>query len=196
MVGRKKLRTNKGQKMTNSEVCAAFLDRKLNRKKEPKANSSNKNLSYEDNRLYSYSSLLATIDRVKGHIIIYGDTAEYSVTSATHKTRLLKCINTSIYKVWYIPNMYAKSAIHSYILFILDYALKIQGARSRKAAYVNTAKACIKEAKEYIDGYVDNNESRYIDILNELEQAIDNNTLWNIPISNTIDVQALTQEIN
>ena len=107
------------------------------------------NMSYNGNRLYSYSSILATIDREKKIVKIDRRIANYSNTSRRHHRYLLNAI-PSDYTVFTNPgpDLEPLDGYLEEILTLLD-----KSTRARTTDYVTPAIKLINEAMQYINSY-------------------------------------------
>lgn len=117
------------------------------------------NMSYYGTKLYSYNTVLATIDREHNIINIDKSTAHYSYTSGRHYRYLLEAIPNSSYTVFTypfhesdVPSWYLKQCIE-----LLD-----KQSRARVRDYTSDVIQYLNEALKYMSMYkYDKRKSAY-----------------------------------
>ena len=125
--------------MNNTQVAHHFI--------YESSEAQGSNFSCINKRLYSYSSLMATIDREKKIILIDQRISNYSNSSQKHRNHLLRAI-PSYYSVfeWYWKDGSFIEAQHNVILNLIG-----KQSRARKADYSNQIKRLIDLCNEYLN---------------------------------------------
>lgn len=150
--------------MNNAQVAHHFIYN------SSPANGSN--FSCNNNSIYSYSSLMATIDREKKIILIDQRISNYSNSSQKHRNHLFKAIpsNYSVFEWHWSDGSFIDSKYHV-ILELID-----KQSRARKVDYSNQIAKLIDLCNEYAE------------LFQEEVSAEDHILLDQI---NTIDIQEL-----
>lgn len=143
--------------MNNSELAHHFIYNSLEAK--------GSNFSYNNERLYSYSSLMATIDREKKIILIDQRISTYSNSSQKHRNHLLRAIpsNYSVFE-WYWRDGSFIEAQHDIILQLID-----KQSRARKVDYSNQIERLIDLSIEYSQVLKEEVEESDLELLHELK---------------------------
>ena len=123
--------------MNNSRVAHHFI--------YESSEAQGSNFSCNGRKLYSYSSLMATINREKKIILIDERISHYSNSSQKHRSHLLRAI-PSDYSVfeWYWKDGSFIEAQHNVILNLIE-----KQSRARKVDYSNQIKRLIDLCNEY-----------------------------------------------
>ena len=123
--------------MNNSELAHHFIYNSLEAK--------GSNFSYNNERLYSYSSLMATIDREKKIILIDERISRYSNSSRKHRNHLLRAIpsNYSVFEWNWRDGSYIEEQYNT-ILNLID-----KQSRARVYDYSNQIERLIDLSIEY-----------------------------------------------
>lgn len=179
--------------MTNAEICSAFLNHTMDQHGNPECTPKNSNMSYYGNNLYSYDTVLASIDRKRKILYIYQSCVNYSNTSAKQASILRQCVNYSDFKSWFtIPDHAQCSHSYGYIETIIKHMEKHQ--RANKHDYTINIQIVIEEATNYIKlnekGY---SKTKLNKIIKNLEQAFNNYKLWNIPYLKTYNYRRIKE---
>ena len=143
--------------MNNSELAHHFIYNSLEAK--------GSNFSYNNERLYSYSSLMATIDREKKIILIDQRISTYSNSSQKHRNHLLRAIpsNYSVFE-WYWRDGSFIEAQHDIILQLIG-----KQSRARKVDYTNQIERLIDLSIEYSQVFKEEIEESDLELLHELK---------------------------
>ena len=125
--------------MNNSRVAHHFI--------YESSEAQGSNFSCNGRKLYSYSSLMATINREKKIILIDERISHYSNSSQKHRSHLLRAI-PSDYSVfeWYWKNGSFIEAQYNVILNLIE-----KQSRARKVDYSNQIKRLIDLCNEYLN---------------------------------------------
>ena len=124
--------------MNNSQVAHHFI--------YESSEAQGSNFSCNGSKIYSYSSLMATINREKKIILIDEGISHYSNSSQKHRSHLLRAI-PSDYSVfeWYWEDCSFVEAQYNVILNLIG-----KQSRARKADYSNQIKRLIDLCNEYL----------------------------------------------
>lgn len=118
---------------------------------------------YKDKNIYSYDSLLGTIDDKSKVLFIDNYIKSYSITTAKQTSKLVNNALRSNYKVLYIPlNLSPKEIIMFYWEEVEKYIVKYTRAYKTKESYKILIKRALEEAEFYAD-YIkfDKNSEEY-----------------------------------
>lgn len=144
--------------MRNENVAHCFI---YNEDSEEKGS----NFSFKGNKLYSYTSLMARINRDKKTILIDEHISDYSNTSRKHRRNLFKAI-PSIYSVFewrWKDSSYIESQ-YNLIIEMLD-----KQSRARTSDYslniANAISSCTNYEIEFPEEISENDKELLIDIL-------------------------------
>ena len=123
--------------MNNSQVAHHFI--------YDSSSAQGSNFSCNDNNIYSYSSLMATIDREKKIILIDQRISTYSNSSQKHGNHLLRAIpsNYSVFE-WRKDDGSFIEAQHDIILQLIG-----KQSRARKVDYTNQIERLVDLSIEY-----------------------------------------------
>lgn len=124
--------------MNNSQVAHHFI--------YDSSSAQGSNFSCNDKNIYSYSSLMATIDREKKIILIDQRISTYSNSSQKHRNHLLRAIpsNYSVFEWRKDDGSFIETQYHKILLFI-DKQL-----RARKTLYYGQITKLIDLCNEYV----------------------------------------------
>ena len=124
--------------MNNSQVAHHFI--------YESSQAKGSNFSCNDNNIYSYSSLMATVDREKKIILIDQRISTYSNSSQKHRNHLLRAIpsNYSVFEWHWSDGSFIETQYHKILLFI-DKQL-----RARKTLYYGQIIKLIDLCNEYV----------------------------------------------
>lgn len=123
--------------MNNSQVAHHFI--------YDSSSAQGSNFSCNDNNIYSFSSLMATINREKKIILIDQRISTYSSSSHKHRSHLLRAIpsNYSVFE-WRKDDGSFIEAQHDIILQLID-----KQSRARKVDYTNQIERLVDLSIEY-----------------------------------------------
>lgn len=143
--------------MNNSELAHHFIYNSLEAK--------GSNFSYNNERLYSYSSLMATIDREKKIILIDERISTYSNSSRKHRNHLLRAIpsNYSVFE-WRKDDGSFIETQHNIIIQLID-----KQSRARKVDYTNQIERLIDLSIEYSQIFKKEVEESDLELLHGLK---------------------------
>ena len=149
--------------MNNSQVAHHFI--------YESSEAQGSNFSCNGRKLYSYSSLMATIDREKKIILINERISHYSPISQKHRSKLLRAI-PSDYSVfeWYWKDGSFIEAQHNVILNLIG-----KQSRARKVDYSNQIKRLIDLCNEYSNLFTIEEKDKVL--LDDINTTIDINEL-------------------
>ena len=125
--------------MNNSQVAHHFI--------YESSQAKGSNFSCNDNNIYSYSSLMATVDREKKIILIDQRISTYSNSSQKHRNHLLRAIpsNYSVFE-WHLNDgSYIYTQYHQILLLIN------KQSRARKVDYSNQIAKLINLCNKYVE---------------------------------------------
>ena len=144
--------------MNNSELAHHFIYNSLEAK--------GSNFSYNNERLYSYSSLMATIDREKKIILIDERISTYSNSSKKHRNHLLRAIpsNYSVFEWYWRDGSFIYTQYHQ-ILLLLN-----KQSRARKVDYSDQISKLIDLSIEYSELFQEDIKESDLIMLGELKQ--------------------------
>jgi len=143
--------------MNNSQVAHHFI--------YDSSSAQGSNFSCNDNNIYSYSSLMATIDREKKIILIDQRISTYSNSSQKHRNHLLRAIpsNYSVFE-WYWDNGSFINIQYHQILFLIE-----KQSRARKVDYTNQIERLIDLSIEYSQVFQEEVSDEELELLHELK---------------------------
>ena len=178
--------------MTNDEVIKAFVDHEVH-KGAHQASNPKGSLSYIDDTLYSYNSILATFDRRNRAILVNKDIANYSVTSAKHAAKLKSFWVDSVF---YILDNAGVTPIDKYLVEIIETMEKYTRARSNKEYIHDTLEYIFRAYSDAIPYFLSGSKKRTAKKrMEKLKQAFANYTLWDIPYSQTVNLTKLKEKL-
>ena len=125
--------------MNNSQVAHHFI--------YDSSETQESNFSCNDNSIYSFSSLMAKIDREKKIILIDQRISNYSNSSQKHRSHLLRAIpsNYSVFE-WRKDDGSFIETQHNIILQLID-----KQSRARKVDYTNQIERLIDLCNKYVE---------------------------------------------
>ena len=142
----------------NDEVVTKYLEQQISH-----CSNRQKTFSYKGKEIYSYNSLLGTIDDKAMVLFIDVYIKSYSNTTAKQTSKLVNRALRSNYKVLYIPlNLSPKKTIMFYWEEVEKYIVKYVRAYKTKEHYKLLIKRTLEEAEFYAD-YIkfDKNSQEY-----------------------------------
>ena len=142
----------------NDEVVTKYLEQQISH-----CSNRQKTFSYKGKEIYSYNSLLGTIDDKAMVLFIDVYIKSYSNTTAKQTSKLVNRALRSNYKVLYIPlNLSPKKTIMFYWEEVEKYIVKYVRAYKTKEHYKLLIKRVMEEAEFYAD-YIkfDKNSQEY-----------------------------------
>ena len=144
--------------MNNSQVAHHFI--------YDSSSAQGSNFSCNNNKLYSYSSLMATINREKKIILIDERISTYSNSSHKHRNHLLRAISStySVFEWYWRDGSFIYTHYHK-ILLLLS-----KQSRARKVDYSNQIKRLIDLSIEYSELFKEDVEESDLIMLGELKQ--------------------------
>lgn len=125
--------------MNNSQVAHHFI--------YDSSSAQGSNFSCNDNNIYSFSSLMATIDREKKIILIDQRISTYSISSQKHRNHLLRAIPShySVFEWHWNDGSFIYTQYHQILLLIG------KQSRARKVDYSNQISKLIDLCNEYAE---------------------------------------------
>ena len=125
--------------MNNSQVAHHFI--------YDSSSAKGSNFSCNDNNIYSYSSLMATIDREKKIILIDKSISTYSNSSQKHRNHLLRAIPSyyNVFEWHWNDGSFIYTQYHQILLLI------VKQSRARKIDYSNQIARLIDLCNEYAE---------------------------------------------
>ena len=143
--------------MNNSQVAHHFI--------YDSSSAQGSNFSCNDNNIYSYSSLMATIDREKKIILIDQRISTYSNSSQKHRNHLLRAIpsNYSVFE-WRKDDGSFIETQHDIILQLID-----KQSRARKVDYTNQIERLVDLSIEYSQVFKEEVEESDLELLHWLK---------------------------
>ena len=143
--------------MNNSQVAHHFI--------YDSSAAQGSNFSCNDNNIYSYSSLMATIDREKKIILIDQRISTYSNSSQKHRNHLLRAIpsNYSVFE-WRKDDGSFIETQHDIILQLID-----KQSRARKVDYTNQIERLVDLSIEYSQVFKEEVEESDLELLHLLK---------------------------
>ncbi len=142
----------------NDDVVIHYLEQRI-----PHCSNRQETFSYEDKNIYSYSSLLGTIDDKAKVLFIDIDIKSYSNTTAKQTSKLVSRALINGYKVLYFPlQLSPKKVIMFYWGEVEKYIAKYVRAYKAKEHYKLLINRTMEEAEYYAD-YIklDKNSEEY-----------------------------------
>ena len=129
----------------NDEVVTKYLEQQISH-----CSNRQKTFSYKGKEIYSYNSLLGTIDDKAMVLFIDVYIKSYSNTTAKQTSKLVNRALRSNYKVLYIPlNLSPKKTIMFYWEEVEKYIVKYVRAYKTKEHYKLLIKRTLEEAEFY-----------------------------------------------
>ena len=142
--------------MNNSQVAHHFI--------YDSSEAKGSNFSCNNNNIYSFSSLMANIDREKKIILIDQSISTYSNSSQKHRSHLLRAI-PSDYSVfeWYWKDGSFVEAQYNVILNLIE-----KQSRARKVDYSNQIAKLIDLCNEYVELFQEEVSAEDKELLNDI----------------------------
>ena len=143
--------------MNNSQVAHHFI--------YDSSEAKGSNFSCINGRLYSYSSIMATIDREKQIILIDQRISNYSNSSRKHRTHFLRAIpsNYSVFEWRKDDGSFIKTQ-YDIIIQLID-----KQSRARKVDYTNQIERLVDLSIEYSEVFKEEVEESDLELLHELK---------------------------
>ena len=143
--------------MNNSQVAHHFI--------YESSEAQGSNFSCNGSKLYSYSSLMATIDREKKIILIDERISNYSNSSRKHRNHFIRAIpsNYSVFEWHWADGSFIETQYYV-LLNLLD-----KQSRARKVDYTNQIERLIDLSIEYSEVFKEEVEESDLELLHELK---------------------------
>ena len=152
----------------NNDVVIHYLEQQI-----PYCSNRQKTFSYEHKEIYSYSSLLGTIDDKAKVLFIDVYIKSYSNTTAKQTYKLVNSSLRSGYKVFYLPlHVTPKKVIMFYWEEVEKYIVKYIRAYKAKEQYKFLIKRTLEEAEYYADYVKLNKNSEEYKYKNKLTEEL------------------------